>query len=105
MMAERGLAVDHSTIARWLLTYAPVLNERIPRCAFTAPFVGVVEIVFGTLILVGLVTRMSAIPLLIGISVAIATTNSDIDLGDNRAARIGHGANDGGRGLAPRGDG
>jgi transposase-like protein len=29
MMAERGLAVDHSTIARWVLTYAPVLNERI----------------------------------------------------------------------------
>jgi len=28
-MAERGLAVDHSTIARWVLTYAPVLNERI----------------------------------------------------------------------------
>jgi transposase, IS6 family len=29
MMAERGLAVDHSTIARWVLSYAPVLNERI----------------------------------------------------------------------------
>jgi transposase-like protein len=29
MMAERGLAVDHSTIARWVLTYAPILNERI----------------------------------------------------------------------------
>ena len=29
MMSERGLAVDHSTIARWVLTYAPVLNERI----------------------------------------------------------------------------
>jgi hypothetical protein len=29
MMAERGLAVDHSTIARWVLTYAPVLNGRI----------------------------------------------------------------------------
>lgn len=29
MMAERGLAVDHSTIARWVLTYAPFLNERI----------------------------------------------------------------------------
>src|SRR5215831_12656501 len=29
MMAERGLAVDHSTIARWVLTYAPLLNERI----------------------------------------------------------------------------
>ena len=29
MMAERGLQVDHSTIARWVLSYAPVLNERI----------------------------------------------------------------------------
>jgi transposase-like protein len=29
MMAERGLSVDHSTIARWVLRYAPVLSERI----------------------------------------------------------------------------
>jgi transposase, IS6 family len=29
MMAERGLALDHSAIARWVLTYAPLLNERI----------------------------------------------------------------------------
>ena len=28
-MAECGLAVDHSTIARWVLTYTPVLNGRI----------------------------------------------------------------------------
>lgn len=28
-MAERGLTVDHSTIARWVLRYAPVLNKRI----------------------------------------------------------------------------
>ena len=28
-MAERGSAVDHSTIARWVLHYAPILNERI----------------------------------------------------------------------------
>ena len=31
MMAERGLMVDHSTIARWVLKYGPVLNQRI-RC-------------------------------------------------------------------------
>src|ERR1039458_9724001 len=42
--------------------------------SFSAPFVGVVEIVFGTLIIVGLLTRLSTIPLLIDISVAIATT-------------------------------
>ena len=29
MIAERGLAVDHSTIARRVLRYAPVLNQRI----------------------------------------------------------------------------
>src|SRR3954453_7961140 len=29
MMAERGLSVDHSTIARWVLHYAPILEERI----------------------------------------------------------------------------
>jgi transposase-like protein len=29
MMFERGLTVDHSIIARWVLRYAPVLNERI----------------------------------------------------------------------------
>ena len=27
-MAERGLTIDHSTIARWVLRYAPILNQR-----------------------------------------------------------------------------
>ena len=31
MMAERGLAIDHSTIARWVLYYAPILDRRIRR--------------------------------------------------------------------------
>src|SRR6202051_2147781 len=31
MMAERGLAIDHSPIARWVLYYAPILNRRIRR--------------------------------------------------------------------------
>ena len=31
MMAERGLTVDHSTIARWVLHYSPVLEKRIRR--------------------------------------------------------------------------
>ena len=31
MMAEPGLAVDRSTIARWVLSHAPLLNQRI-RC-------------------------------------------------------------------------
>ncbi len=31
LMAERGLQVDHSTIARWVLRYAPILNQRMRR--------------------------------------------------------------------------
>jgi transposase-like protein len=31
MMTKRGLAVDHSTIGRWVLRYAPELNKRIRR--------------------------------------------------------------------------
>src|SRR5947209_15554007 len=31
MMMERGLAVDHSRIGRWVLRYAPELNKRIRR--------------------------------------------------------------------------
>ena len=29
MMAERRLSVDHSTIARWVLRDAPILNQRM----------------------------------------------------------------------------
>jgi len=29
MMAERGVEVDHSTINRWVLKYAPELDKRI----------------------------------------------------------------------------
>ncbi len=46
----------------------------IPAPAFMAPFVGVVEIVCGALLLAGLITRLATIPLVIDISVAIATT-------------------------------
>src|SRR5215472_11144146 len=31
LMAERGLGVDHSTIGRWVLRYAPELPKRIRR--------------------------------------------------------------------------
>jgi putative oxidoreductase len=46
----------------------------IPAPQFTAPFVGVVEIVFGAMLLAGLLTRLATIPLLIDMAVAIATT-------------------------------
>jgi len=42
--------------------------------AVMAPFVGVVEIVCGTLLIVGLFTALATVPLLIDIAVAIATT-------------------------------
>jgi putative oxidoreductase len=46
----------------------------IPAPQFFAPFVGVIEMVGGTLLILGLLTRVAAVPLLIDISVAIATT-------------------------------
>lgn len=46
----------------------------IPWPQVMAPFVGVVEIVCGTLLLVGLLTRLAAVPLLIDISVALYST-------------------------------
>ena len=46
----------------------------IPAPQFLAPFVGVVEVVCGGLLIVGLLTRFASIPLLIDILVAIAMT-------------------------------
>jgi len=46
----------------------------IPAPQFFAPFVGVVEILCGALLIIGLVTRLAAIPLIIDIGVAIITT-------------------------------
>jgi len=53
----------------------------IPAPHFTAPFVGLVEIVCGTLVLAGLFPRLAAIPLLIDISAAIISTKVPILLG------------------------
>ena len=50
----------------------------IPAPEFFAPFVGTVEIIFGLLIIIGLFTRISAIPLIINISVAIISTKISI---------------------------
>jgi uncharacterized membrane protein YphA (DoxX/SURF4 family) len=46
----------------------------IPWPQVMAPFVGVVEIVCGALLLIGLLTRLAAIPLLIDICVALYST-------------------------------
>lgn len=50
----------------------------IPAPEFFAPFVGVVEIIFGFLLLIGLFSRIAAIPLIINISVAIISTKIPI---------------------------
>ena len=50
------------------------LKIGIPAPQFMAPFVGAVEIIFGVLVIVGLFTRLSSVPLLCVISVAIVTT-------------------------------
>ncbi len=46
----------------------------IPAPEILAPFVGYVEVIFGALIVLGIFTRLSAIPLVIDILVAIFST-------------------------------
>jgi putative oxidoreductase len=53
----------------------------IPAPDVVGPFVGRVEIVCGVLLLIGLLTRLAAIPLIIDISVAIGSTKLPILLG------------------------
>jgi putative oxidoreductase len=50
----------------------------IPYPEFSAPFVGVVEIVCGVMLLAGLFTGIAALPLIIDMLVAIATTKVPI---------------------------
>lgn len=53
----------------------------IPSPDVMGPFVGVVETLFGALILLGLFTRLAAIPLIIDMLVAITSTKIPILLG------------------------
>jgi putative oxidoreductase len=53
----------------------------IPYPDFTGPFVGVVETICGALIIVGLLTRLAAIPLIVIMIVAIVSTKIPILLG------------------------
>jgi putative oxidoreductase len=46
----------------------------IPLPQLMAPFVGVTEIIYGALVLVGLFTRLACVPLLIDICVALYST-------------------------------
>jgi uncharacterized membrane protein YphA (DoxX/SURF4 family) len=50
----------------------------IPAPDVMAPFVGVVEIVCGVLLIAGLLTRLAAVPLIVDITVAICTTKIPI---------------------------
>ena len=50
----------------------------IPAPDLMAPFVGVVEIVCGVLLIAGLLTRPAAVPLIVDITVAIWTTKIPI---------------------------
>lgn len=46
----------------------------IPAPHFSGPFVGLVEIVCGAMLILGLATRYAIVPLLVVIATAIATT-------------------------------
>src|SRR3984893_16469432 len=56
-------------------------NIGIPSPELMGPFVGIVEIICGTLIILGLFTRLAAIPLIIIMIVAIISTKVPILLG------------------------
>ena len=53
----------------------------IPAPEIMGPFVGVVEIACGTLVIIGLLTRLAAVPLIIDMLVAISSTKIPILLG------------------------
>lgn len=53
----------------------------IPAPELMGPFVGVLEIVCGALILLGLATRLAAVPLVVNMLVALASTKVPILLG------------------------
>jgi uncharacterized membrane protein YphA (DoxX/SURF4 family) len=65
----------------WGLGVARFANIGIPAPEIMAPFVGVVEIVCGGLLIAGFLTRLAAVVLWINISVAILSTKVPILLG------------------------
>ncbi len=66
----------------------------IPAPAFTGPFVGVVECVCGALLILGFLTALAAVPLLIDIAVAIATTKFPLLLKEGFWAAMHEGRTD-----------
>ncbi|MBI4427542.1 MAG: DoxX family protein [Ignavibacteriales bacterium] len=68
---QKFLFVDELGVGRFM-------RIGIPAPELMAPFVGVVEILCGVLVLVGLFTQLAAIPLIIDMLVAISTTKIPI---------------------------
>lgn len=64
---------------------------RLPYPDFFGPFVGSFEILCGSLVLIGLLTRIASIPLIIIMLVAIATTKADV-LANNGFWEMMHGS-------------
>ena len=64
---QKFLYVDQLGVGRFI-------KFGIPHAAFWSPFVGVVEIVFGAMLIAGFKTRLAAIPLLIDMIVAFIYT-------------------------------
>lgn len=63
----------------------------LPAPEFLGDFVGLFEILCGTLILIGLFTRLGSIPLIVIMLVAIATTKADV-LADKGVWEMLHGS-------------
>jgi uncharacterized membrane protein YphA (DoxX/SURF4 family) len=66
----------------------------IPNPDFFAPFVGSFEITCGLFVLLGLFTRLAAIPLIIIILMAIATTKAEVLANDGFWKMMHDGRND-----------
>lgn len=64
-----------------LLGAGRFIKMGIPYPEFTGPFVGWVEIICGSLVLLGLLTRLATIPLIITMLVAITATKIPIWMG------------------------
>ena len=71
---QKFLFVDELGIGRFV-------KIGIPSPEIMAPFVGGCEIICGALLILGLLTRLAAIPMIINISVAIVSTKIPLLLG------------------------
>jgi putative oxidoreductase len=68
---QKFLFADQSGVGRFA-------KIGLPNPGFLGPFVGSFEIICGTLVLLGLLTRLAAIPLVTIMLVAIATTKAPL---------------------------